>query len=68
VSDVARPSLVWAPPGTREALIGRRGSPVASVALGGLSVSGAIAPGTEVEAHPAALPVGLARYALCALS
>jgi hypothetical protein len=68
VSHVARPSLVWAPPGTREALVGRRGSPVASVALGRVIGQWAIAPGTEVEAHPAALPLDLARYALRALS
>ena len=57
-----------APPGTREALVGRRGSPVASLALGPVIGQGAIAPGTEVEAHPAALPLDLATYALRALS
>jgi hypothetical protein len=53
-----------APPGTREALVGRRGSPVASLALGRVIGQWAIAPGTEVEAHSAALPLGLARYVL----
>ena len=57
-----------APPGTREALVGRRGSPVASLALGRVIGQWAIAPSTKVQAHPAALPLGLARYALCALS
>jgi hypothetical protein len=37
---------------------------VASLALGRLSVIGAIAPATGVEAHPAALPLDLATYAL----
>jgi hypothetical protein len=57
-----------APPGTREALVGRRGSPVASLALGRVIGQWAIAPSTKVQAHPAALPLGLARYALRALS
>ena len=37
-------------------------------AVAGLGSPGAIAPGTEVAAHPAALPLDLARYALRALS
>jgi hypothetical protein len=40
-----------APPGTREALIGRRGSPVASLALGRVIGQWTIAPGTKVEVH-----------------
>jgi hypothetical protein len=41
---------------------------VASLALGRVLGHWAIAPGTEVEAHPAALPLDLATYALRALS